>query len=238
MALKKSTLPLRLEGLLTTDNAQQKQAMIRHIESGAQHQYRQDDAILDNVFLVLIEKDRVVLENQGKLEFLPLAGDPGSGLVAAMTDQPPTSAGASARVAASMMPTGMNDDGTESLYEKARNMPGLGYKPRPVVAAKGETPLSRQWIEQQLQREQALRSHFQEASHEVEGVNLLKLKDTSQNEFYQTLGLQDGDVVMLVDNEWVHEAQNNLFRALRDKQEVSLVLMRKGLPVHLKYAIN
>ena len=72
----------------------------------------------------------------------------------------------------------------------------------------------------------------------VEGLHLIKLKDIDDQRFYSSLGLKSGDVIMRVNDEWVHEAQNNLFAVLSDEQEVSLVLMRRGLPVHLRYAIN
>lgn len=115
---------------------------------------------------------------------------------------------------------------------------GLEYTPRGIVAAKGETPLSRDWLDEQLIYETDLREHFQPAEHEVEGVHVMRLSNIESNDFYQTLGLKEGDVVLRVNDEWVHEAQNNLFAKLEDEQEVSVVLMRKGLPVHLRYAIN
>lgn len=113
-----------------------------------------------------------------------------------------------------------------------------GFKARPIVAPKGETPLSRAWLDRQLQRQAELEAHFKPAELEVEGVHVLKLRGVEENEFYQTLGLKEGDVVLRVNDEWVHEAQNNLFASLESEQEVSVVLMRRGLPVHLKYAIN
>jgi type II secretory pathway component PulC len=107
-----------------------------------------------------------------------------------------------------------------------------------VVDAVGETPLSKTWLDEQLNNTEQLQSHFSPTELEVEGVRVLRLDDVEENEFYQTLGLQEKDVILRVNKEWVHEAQNNLFEQLDSQQEVSIVLMRKGLPVHLKYSIN
>jgi protein-disulfide isomerase len=121
------------------------------------------------------------------------------------------------------------------------DMPGqdeLEYTPRPVVPALGEIPLSRDWIEDQLMQQAELESHFHAAEHEVEGVRLTKLKGVAESEFYQTLGLQEGDVLMRINEQWVHEAQNDLFEFLETGDTVAVVLVRKGLPVHLVYRIK
>jgi type II secretory pathway component PulC len=114
----------------------------------------------------------------------------------------------------------------------------LEYTPRPVVPALGEIPLSREWIEDQLLQQAELEMHFEAAEHEVEGVRLTKLTGVEQSEFYQTLGFQQGDVLMRVNDQWVHEAQNDLFDALSKEKRISVVLVRKGLPVHLMYSIQ
>lgn len=114
----------------------------------------------------------------------------------------------------------------------------LEYKARPVVPAAGEIPLSRDWLDDQLLQQAELESHFKPAEHEVEGVRLSKLSGVGQSEFYQTLGLQEGDVLMRVNEQWVHESQNDLFTLLENAEQVSVVLVRKGLPVHLVYRIR
>ena len=124
------------------------------------------------------------------------------------------------------------------LPEDMPDQEDLEYQARPVVPPVGETPLSREWIEDQLLQQAELEAHFQAAAHEVEGVRLTKLKDVEQSEFYRTLGLQEGDVLMRVNDQWVHEAQNNLFESLEKGTRVSVVLVRRGLPVHMVYTIQ
>ncbi len=232
--LRASDLPLRLEGVLGSSDPAQAKAMIRNLLDESSRDYRQDEQILPNVFLVVIEAERVVIENNGKLEFLTLL----AGVVPDEMDAGDVSQ-------ASNEATGNAQNKGSSAWGDSRELPPdmppadeLDYTPRPVVAAKGELPLSRAWLEDQLLQQAELESHFKPAEHEVEGVHVLKLRDVQDNEFYQTLGLQDGDVVLRVNDEWVHEAQNNLFNKLETENEISVVLMRKGLPVHLKYAIN
>jgi len=232
--MQRSELPLRLEGVVAGSGGDDaNSAMITHLESGDSRRYGQDDEVLPAVFLVMIEADRVVLENNGQLEFLPVAG------TTIAKETPSSMAGLYAQTNAS------GSSGASEAGEKSGELPPdmppaeeLEYTPRPVVEAKGETPLSRKWLEDQLLNQSELAAHFKPAAHEVEGVHLVKLRDVQDSEFYQTLGLQEGDVVMRVNDEWVHEAQNPLFAQLENAQTVSVVLMRKGLPVHLKYAIN
>lgn len=139
------------------------------------------------------------------------------------------------------LPEATGSAGADEMSELPADMPDpetLEYKARPVVQAVGEIPLSRDWLEDQLLQQSELEAHFQPAEHEVEGVRLAKLSGVSQSEFYQTLGLQEGDVVMRVNEQWVHESQNDLFTALENGEQVSVVLVRKGLPVHLVYRIR
>lgn len=125
-----------------------------------------------------------------------------------------------------------------ALPEDMPDPEDLEYKARAVVPPVGETPLSREWIEDQLLQQAELEAHFQAAEHEVEGVRLTKLTGVQQSEFYQTLGLQEGDVLMRVNEQWVHEAQNNLFESLDKGSRVSVVLVRRGLPMQMVYTIQ
>jgi hypothetical protein len=130
------------------------------------------------------------------------------------------------------------DAAQNGLPEDMPEADELEYTPRPVVPALGEIPLSRAWIEDQLLHQSELESHFQAAEHEVEGVRLTKLKGVADSEFYRTLGMQEGDVLMRINEQWVHEAQNDLFDFLETGDTVAVVLVRKGLPVHLVYRIK
>lgn len=109
---------------------------------------------------------------------------------------------------------------------------------RQVLNATPASPLSRVWLEQQLNRQPELEKNFISADLEVEGNHLLKLKPGETDSFYTQLGMQPGDVVMRVNNEWVHDGYNTLWEALRSAERVEISLMRRGLPVHLVYAVQ
>lgn len=231
-----SQLPLRLEAISLGSRPADSSATIQHTVDETSQTYQYDDEILANTFLVLINENSVVLEHNGNLERIILSGgqysasaDDTSLNPANQAEQGSLQAGAEH---SKQRPRG------KSLADPDEIPAGLEYTFRGVVSPKGETPLSRSWLTEQLAERERLKSHFEPAEHEVEGVKVMRLTNINENDFYQTLGLQEQDVILRVNNEWVHSQQNGLFETLENQQEVSVVLMRKGLPVHLNYHIN
>jgi len=122
----------------------------------------------------------------------------------------------------------IEDDYLEDQDNQQRELP-----------ATGQMTLSQEWLQEQLINQIELEAHFHPAEHVVDGAyNLIKLKDTNEQAFYQTLGLEDGDVLMQVNGEWVHSGQNPLWDELARKEHVSLILMRKGYPVRYDYRVQ
>ncbi|GEM_PF-849230 len=236
-ALEDTALPLRLEGVLLGDPEANSVATIFDVRADDSRRYRIGDEVLVNVTLARVSQNFVVINNQGKMERLRLSADSFSAVDNAQVEAggSVTSDGTSVVMSADQDASASTE---RSIVEPGDVPAGLEYTYRGVVDAVGETPLSRAWIQEQLDHADQLRSHFAPTELEVEGVRVLRLDDVGANEFYQTLGLREKDVILRVNNEWVHEAQNNLFDHLESAPEVSIVLMRKGLPVHLKYAIN
>lgn len=102
----------------------------------------------------------------------------------------------------------------------------------------GTMTLSKDWLAKQLMNQDELASHFQNAEHVVEGVHLLKLHKVDKSDFYQVLGLQTGDVVLQVNEEWVHEEQNTLWQSLQSESKITLLVMRGGFPIRYDYSIK
>ena len=103
----------------------------------------------------------------------------------------------------------------------------------------GKMTLAQDWLQAQLLNQTALEKYFFNAEHVVNGMyNLIKLKDVGQQEFYTTLGLKDGDVLMQVNGEWVHSGQNSLWDTLSREEPVSLIVMRKGYPLRYDYVVK
>ena len=98
--------------------------------------------------------------------------------------------------------------------------------------------LSKDWIQEQLQDQTQLARHFELAAHKVEGVHLLKLRDIDKLEFYSVLGLRSGDVVLQINEEFVHEAQNPLWQTLHQEAEFEMLVMRQGFPIRYRFTID
>ncbi len=105
-----------------------------------------------------------------------------------------------------------------------------------AVAAAPLQPLSAQWLDQQLLRQSELEQQLEPTPHEVEGHALLKLNSHEVDSFYQTLGIQPGDVIVRVNDQWIHQGNNPLWDLLQREERVTVSLIRKGLPVHLAFA--
>jgi protein-disulfide isomerase len=102
----------------------------------------------------------------------------------------------------------------------------------------GTMTLSKDWITKQLVNEAELASHFKNTEHVVEGVHLLKLHKIDKSDFYQVLGLQTGDVVLQVNNQWIHEQQNSLWQSLQSESQITLLVMRGGFPIRYDYTVE
>ena len=239
-----SELALRLEGITFDANGEESLAAIKDIDSDSSKNYQQDDEVLDNVFVVLIRESDVVIENNGTLERLILQNGKREDVELAEVSQSilnETLSEDRPHITRSSTDTKSNKPMTREhkyLVEPTEIPEDLEYTYRGVVEPKGETPLSRDWIKDQLVYRTDLANHFEPAELDVEGYKLMRLSGIEENDFYQTLGLQDKDVIMRVNEQWVHSSQNGLFDKLENEEEVSIIVMRKGLPVHIQYAIN
>mgnify|MGYP000276404466 CR=1 FL=1 len=238
-SITRTSLPLKLEGQVVSK--QQVSVLILNTDTGQSRGFVQDDEILPKVYLVMIQDKRVVIENKGVLEYLDVSNEGANGEGQLAQDEALLMSG---EIAVSKV----SDDRAEEYPDtktydgitehEIANAPHQEFEIRDVVKAVGETPLSKAWVSEQLQNQSQLEAHFEAAELVVEGVHIMKLQGIDQNKFYQTLGLVNGDVVLRVNNQWVHETQNNLFAELENEQQVDVVLMRNGLPKRFKYVIN
>ncbi|MGD8636194.1 MAG: thioredoxin domain-containing protein, partial [Gammaproteobacteria bacterium] len=64
------------------------------------------------------------------------------------------------------------------------------------------------------------------------GYHLLRITEVRPGSLYELLGLQSGDVVVGVNEQPVHEADNPLWRALETEDEVRVRVMRSGGMAH------
>lgn len=130
------------------------------------------------------------------------------------------------------------NDPIEDSYARPDQVVPENSSVKRVLPVTGKMTLSKNWVRRQLTERQELEKHIQNAEHVVNGLyNLVKLKDVEQQPFYVTLGLQEGDVLMQVNEEWVHSGQNPLWTALALEEPITLIIMRNGLPIRYDYVI-
>ena len=77
---------------------------------------------------------------------------------------------------------------------------------------------------------------FAPGSHD--GRRLLKLVKVEPGDAFDQLALQTDDVLLMVDGEWVTDAGNPLWRALEDRSEITLVLLRGTRRQIFRYVVE
>ncbi|WP_245720716.1 thioredoxin domain-containing protein [Microbulbifer yueqingensis] len=208
-----TTLPLVLSGTSVSTKAQESIALISAKGAGAGSFYS-GDMLLDGVRLGAIRKSHVLLDNRGRLERLSLRGQEAEGVRVPLTSPAP------------------RDEETMRRIEQPQG------EQRKLVEPTAVLPLGREWLEEQLRNREELEKRFVAAEHQVDGHNLLKLEGIEDSEFFAALGLEEGDVVVRVNDTWVHSEQNQLWDALTSGQVVDVTFMRNGLPQRYQYVVE
>jgi len=214
-----SNLPLKLLATTVSNLATQSSAIIELLANQTSSRYQVGDTVLDGVTLSKIEEQRILVHHQGKLEYIPLLHGSEKSVRSNNTHQ--------------TEPTPL------ARLDRHQDVPE-GHAPptHREIKATGKMRLSRDWLTPHLKNQQALQSHFQAGTHKVDGVHLVKLKGIERNGFYRMLGLQEGDVVLRVNDEWVHDQHNPLWEMLESQEHITLTVMREGLPKRYDYKIK
>ena len=206
-----SSLPLTLVSTSIKTPHQDSSASLKAINNQKIIEYGYGDIIDSNVTLTNIEPQRILLNNKGQMEFL---------LLNSLPEQ---------RVTARTFDTEDNHLSTNHTSKTHAQTQALQQLP---TTAKMQ--LSKHWLSQQLANKEDLAQHFHATEHQIEGVHLLKLTEIDRSEFYKTLGLKSEDVILQVNNQWVHEEANPLWDAL-NQEEITLLVMREGHPIRFDY---
>lgn len=229
----KSQLPLRLLAISVSNKNGQSSVVMEHVKHQESRRFYQNDTIdlvtNTEIQLVAIESKRIIINHQGRLEFLMLSGE------SDLSTMPSHVEGDNAVKSSPDHDSVRTNSSNQTASQTGGPTFNEGHRELPRTAI---TPLSRDWLDQQLVNQSQLEQHFQPAEHQVEGQHLLKLEQVAQQAFYQTLGLQDGDVVLRVNDKWLHDSQNTLWDTLSQQNKITVQLMRQGLPVRLDYAVE
>jgi len=221
-----SKLPISL--LATTvssklvDNESASIALIKLSEYEQESNYREGDLIFEDVQLVKIEIQRILIDNQGEVEFVMLQSSIGHDLDTIDQD-------------ISIKQESLKPSESEPSYDDKELAAEMK---RREIPATGEMVLSKDWLESQLINQVQLEQHFYNADHVVEGYHLIKLNEITDQRFYNTLGFKTGDVLLRVNDQWVHEGQNPLWDSLAKEDAVTVMIMRGGYPVRYDYNIK
>jgi len=217
-----SQLPITLLATTVSNDEKSSTALIKLPKSEQKSLYKVGDQLLEKVKLVKVEAQRIIIDHQGQLEFIKLQASTGHDI---------------SPVIASNETKQMTEEGyeTEPSFNEARQNEPMKQRELPVT---GEMILSKDWLEAQLINQTQLEQHFYLADHVVEGYHLIKLNEITDQRFYNTLGFKTGDVLLRVNNQWVHEGQNPLWDSLSKEEKLTVVIMRGGFPVRYDYNIE
>ncbi|MEX2963607.1 thioredoxin domain-containing protein [Microbulbifer sp. TYP-18] len=211
--LSETLLPLILTGTSISSDQDNSTALIA-VRTNPPQAFSIGDMLLAGVELLSIERQYVILGTPSGRERLSLKGEDGTYMQVLLTGDIE------------------RDDATMRSIEQLEGSTSKLIEPSAVV------PLGREWLQQQLQSRAELEEKFVSAEHVVDGQNLLKLEDIGGNEFFTALGFEEGDVVLRVNDTWVHSGQNQLWEALSSGQVIDVTFMRKGLPQRYQYIVQ
>ena len=221
--IQQSQLPITL--LATTVSNIQSQSTAEIINQKIENVIRVKigEQIFPQVSIVDIQTNQILINNKGITEFIKIKASHGHQLADDTDKNIPSSPTNSKKIAAN------NGNEEDNLVDNNQ---------RRSLPVTGEMTLSRDWVDKQLLDQTSLEKHFHNAEHIVEGNHLIKLDNIDNQRFYTTLGLKTGDVIMRVNEQWVHETQNPLWASLQQNESVTLTVMRKGLPYRYDYRIE
>ncbi|WP_444921498.1 thioredoxin domain-containing protein [Microbulbifer sp. CnH-101-G] len=205
-------LPLTLLGVSESSVKSKSKALIQIKEAVAKY-YNVGQELLAGASLLRLHSSYAVIESKEGLEKLPLKGKGGTDVLQTHSYE-------------------------QNAELKRRIEQPLGPGSRQLIASSGVLTLGQSWLSKQLEQREVLEAKFIEAELEVEGHHLMRLEGITNNEFFTALGFQENDVLMRVNDSWVHSGQNNLWDALTSGQIIDVAFMRKGLPQRIQYVVE
>jgi protein-disulfide isomerase len=220
--IQASQLPITLLATTVSNIAEQSTAEISLQNNEGVIRVKVGELILPQARIIDIQTNQILINNQGITEFIKIKASLGHQLA-------DTTANNTTNQYLSESPAEYKNNDDEELNEEPQ---------RRTLPVAGEMTLSRDWIDNQLLDQTSLEKHFYNADHIVEGNHLIKLDNVDNQRFYTTLGLKTGDVIMRINDQWVHETQNPLWATLQQNELMTLTVMRKGLPYRYDYRIE
>ncbi|WP_444930169.1 thioredoxin domain-containing protein [Microbulbifer sp. SSSA002] len=207
-----TNLPLALVGISKSSVESKSRALIE-VEGQRAQYFFPGQALLKEVSLKRLQEGYAVIDNRGTVERLPLKGE-----------------------GQNVIPLTSSLQHDESLRQRIEQPQGAQGKK--LIDPDGVLTLGQAWLAQQLEQREALEAKFIKAELEVEGHHLMRLEGVADNEFFTALGFEENDVLLRVNDSWVHSGQNELWNALTSGKVIDVAFMRKGLPHRLQYVVE
>ncbi len=172
--------------------------------TGPGRAFRPGQRLEAGVMVARIEPERVYLDHDGRIEYLPVSGHAAEPVLLA---------------------DGAPGDAEKGAVPPDPGMAEAGYRlPEPAA----EITLPATLVTEALAEREALERQLEAAEHVVEGHALLRLGEIEPGGFYASLGLRAGDVLMRVNGEWIHADHNPLWRLLAEGVDIDLTVIRRG----------
>ncbi len=110
--------------------------------------------------------------------------------------------------------------------------PGKVAEPEAIIT------LTRAEVDHALRDRNDLDRKLEASRAEFSGQRLLTIGEVSDQDFHARLGLEEGDVLMIVNGEFVTLEHNWIWDAFETEGKVTLLFMRRGLPHIYEYQIR
>lgn len=151
---------------------------------------------------------------------------------------------------------GLPPDVSEMPAQLSEDAPGAADPARPEKARDAERPalpeipasfsedpeavitLSRAEVDRALRERERLDRKLEASAGEFSGQRLLKIRKIEADDFYARLGLEERDVLVIVNGEFVTVEHPTLWDAFETGDRITLVVMRRGLPHTYEYRIR
>lgn len=227
-----SDMNVKLVGAMVSNKKQWSTALIQ--DPGGQQTYvvRVDDMIMGQAKLVDVKRDRIIIERNGRLEYIRLEGAISGNPVAAGA---PRQAAMSSGLPKLAAPTSKAMPTKQREPKSAKNTSGVRKMD------KGSFAVERKALEAKLKNKQQLAKDATIIPNYKNGKKSgLKLININEGSVYKTIGLQDGDVLQSVNGVKIRSQAHamELMEQFREANKVTLELDRNGKTEQLQYEIN
>jgi hypothetical protein len=128
------------------------------------------------------------------------------------------------------------DAATSPVADGRRSVDSDAGRAAPTPVAMLPVNLNREMVRDMMTDRVALSAALEPVEKTVDGYRMLSVARTASGDLYGLLGLEPGDLIVMVNEQSVHEGDNPLWDLLDREDEVRIWVMRDGrTPRHFTY---